>query len=105
MQGWYIGMTAASQAVKAGSTPVPCSMKREYPQRVLFFRGEGRCIRAERSSASCLVHRSNLQNIVTKRCRGTRVKAKWADSRTLLHEKRVPTWSSQIRQYKKREAT
>ena len=25
MQGWYIGITAASQAVKAGSTPVPCS--------------------------------------------------------------------------------
>ena len=24
-QGWYIGITAASQAVKAGSTPVPCS--------------------------------------------------------------------------------
>ena len=71
------------------------------PQRVLFFRGAGQCIRAERSSASCLVHRSNLQNIVTKRCRGTRVKAKWADSRTLLQEKRVPTWSSQIRQYNK----
>ena len=90
MQGWYIGITAASQAVKAGSTPVPCSMKREYPQRVLFFRGEGRCIRAERSSASCLVHRSNLQNIVTKRCRGTRVKAKWADSLYLLHVKLSP---------------
>ena len=26
-QGWYIGITAASQAVKAGSTPVPCSKK------------------------------------------------------------------------------
>ena len=25
MQGWYIGITAASQAVKAGSIPVPCS--------------------------------------------------------------------------------
>ena len=25
-QGWYIGITAASQAVKAGSTPVPCSI-------------------------------------------------------------------------------
>ena len=28
VQGWYIGITAASQAVKAGSTPVPCSMKK-----------------------------------------------------------------------------
>ena len=27
LQGWYIGITAASQAVKAGSTPVPCSRK------------------------------------------------------------------------------
>ena len=28
MQGWYIGITAASQAVKAGSTPVPCSINK-----------------------------------------------------------------------------
>ena len=27
MQGSYIGNTTASQAVKAGSTPVPCSNK------------------------------------------------------------------------------
>ena len=27
MQGSYIGNTTASQAVKAGSTPVPCSRK------------------------------------------------------------------------------
>ena len=31
MQGWYIGITAASQAVKAGSTPVPCSKKKNHP--------------------------------------------------------------------------
>ena len=31
MQGWYIGITAASQAVKAGSTPVPCSKKKNRP--------------------------------------------------------------------------
>ena len=30
MQGWYIGITAASQAVKAGSTPVPCSNKPSF---------------------------------------------------------------------------
>ena len=29
-QGWYIGITAASQAVKAGSTPVPCSKKERH---------------------------------------------------------------------------
>ena len=28
LQGWYIGITAASQAVKAGSIPVPCSKNR-----------------------------------------------------------------------------
>ena len=31
MQGWYIGITAASQAVKAGSTPVPCSTQLKRP--------------------------------------------------------------------------
>ena len=31
MQGWYIGITAASQAVKAGSTPVPCSTQIKRP--------------------------------------------------------------------------
>ena len=34
MQGWYIGITAASQAVKAGSTPVPCSTQLKRPMRV-----------------------------------------------------------------------
>ncbi len=37
MQGWYIGITAASQAVKAGSTPVPCSKKKDTPGGVSFF--------------------------------------------------------------------
>ena len=36
MQGWYIGITAASQAVKAGSTPVPCSKTNSYPIGWLF---------------------------------------------------------------------
>ena len=36
-QGWYIGITAASQAVKAGSTPVPCSKKEETPFGVSSF--------------------------------------------------------------------
>ena len=37
MQGWYIGITAASQAVKAGSTPVPCSKKERHAQACLSF--------------------------------------------------------------------
>ena len=38
MQGWYIGITAASQAVKAGSTPVPCSNSAHIQgMRALFF--------------------------------------------------------------------
>ena len=37
MQGWYIGITAASQAVKAGSTPVPCSKKKDTPTGVFLF--------------------------------------------------------------------
>ena len=36
-QGWYIGITAASQAVKAGSTPVPCSKKERHAQACLSF--------------------------------------------------------------------
>ena len=36
-QGWYIGITAASQAVKAGSTPVPCSKKERHPHGCLSF--------------------------------------------------------------------
>ena len=36
-QGWYIGITAASQAVKAGSTPVPCSKKVHDFRRGLFL--------------------------------------------------------------------
>ena len=37
MQGWYIGITAASQAVKAGSTPVPCSKKKGTRTGVFLF--------------------------------------------------------------------
>ena len=40
MQGSYIGNTTASQAVKAGSTPVPCSTKKTtfvYQANVVFF--------------------------------------------------------------------
>lgn len=36
-QGWYIGITAASQAVKAGSTPVPCSKKKDTREGVFLF--------------------------------------------------------------------
>ena len=39
MQGWYIGITAASQAVKAGSTPVPCSIKIPQSLRLRYFYG------------------------------------------------------------------
>ncbi len=38
-QGWYIGITAASQAVKAGSTPVPCSKKERHTIGVSLFFG------------------------------------------------------------------
>ena len=31
MQGSYIGNTTASQAVKAGSIPVPCSKEKGHP--------------------------------------------------------------------------
>ena len=39
-QGSYIGNTTASQAVKAGSIPVPCSRKEPpfvYGQKVVLF--------------------------------------------------------------------
>ena len=36
-QGWYIGITAASQAVKAGSTPVPCSKEKDTLTGVFLF--------------------------------------------------------------------
>lgn len=44
-QGWYIGITAASQAVKAGSTPVPCSKKSPRLSSWTFFgfRGTSKC--------------------------------------------------------------
>ena len=44
-QGWYIGITAASQAVKAGSTPVPCSKKSPRRKSWTFFgfRGTSKC--------------------------------------------------------------
>ena len=35
-QGSYIGNTTASQAVKAGSIPVPCSIKEKTPRRGVF---------------------------------------------------------------------
>ena len=40
MQGSYIGNTTASQAVKAGSTPVPCSRKKHtfvYQDKCVLF--------------------------------------------------------------------
>ena len=39
MQGWYIGITAASQAVKAGSTPVPCSKIKSTTAGRAFYSG------------------------------------------------------------------
>ena len=36
-QGSYIGNTTASQAVKAGSIPVPCSKKEDANRRPLFW--------------------------------------------------------------------
>ena len=37
MQGSYIGNTTASQAVKAGSTPVSCSKSKSTPQGCFLF--------------------------------------------------------------------
>ena len=37
MQDSYIGNTTASQAVKAGSTPVSCSKRKDTPPGCLFF--------------------------------------------------------------------
>ena len=37
MQDSYIGNTTASQAVKAGSTPVSCSMKKAAHRAVFFM--------------------------------------------------------------------
>ncbi len=39
MQGSYIGNTTASQAVKAGSTPVPCSKKKPPSGGFSFWSG------------------------------------------------------------------
>lgn len=50
-QGWYIGITAASQAVKAGSTPVPCSKCESTPSGVLFA--------FYMAFVNCLTNRSN----------------------------------------------
>ena len=33
LRGWYIGITAASQAAEAGSTPVPRSIKVSFAER------------------------------------------------------------------------
>ena len=41
MQGSYIGNTTASQAVKAGSIPVPCSKKEGHPMGGLPFWSRG----------------------------------------------------------------
>ena len=35
-QGSYIGNTTASQAVKAGSIPVPCSIRKDHPMGMVF---------------------------------------------------------------------
>ena len=50
MQGWYIGITAASQAVKAGSTPVPCSTQINIPRqsRGYFICGQSPLLLATR---------------------------------------------------------
>ena len=52
MQDSYIGNTTASQAVKAGSTPVSCSKKRPPAGRsFLFGAGYERSRKADRSEA------------------------------------------------------
>ena len=56
MQGSYIGNTTASQAVKAGSIPVPCSKKKTTPTGWFsFWNGEGiEPIAVERSGGQFL---------------------------------------------------
>ena len=67
-QGWYIGITAASQAVKAGSTPVPCSKKKDTREGVFLF-GAGIllckivCLRAGRGTRKgCRLHTITASN-------------------------------------------
>ena len=68
MQGWYIGITAASQAVKAGSTPVPCSKEKDTLTGVFLF-GAGIllckivCLRAGRGTRKgCRLHTITASN-------------------------------------------
>lgn len=49
-QGWYIGITAASQAVKAGSTPVPCSKKGRHTVWCVSFFGTCRTLKSTGAS-------------------------------------------------------
>ena len=49
MQGSYIGNTTASQAVKAGSIPVPCSINKDHPNGMVFVYGAGRNRKAGQS--------------------------------------------------------
>lgn len=67
-QGWYIGITAASQAVKAGSTPVPCSKEKDTLTGVFLF-GAGIllckivCLRAGRGTRKgCRLHTITASN-------------------------------------------
>ena len=61
-QGWYIGITAASQAVKAGSTPVPCSKKEARASVPLFFgiRGTSKCSAEVNSACAKVLLRKTL---------------------------------------------
>ena len=60
-QGWYIGITAASQAVKAGSTPVPCSKKKNHPLGGFsFWNAAGR---VELAASTCAHQRTDCCRI------------------------------------------
>ena len=68
-QGWYIGITAASQAVKAGSTPVPCSKKERHTIGVSLFFGIRGTLKSTGGSESRLCQGFAAQNACTAQMR------------------------------------
>ena len=84
-QDSYIGNTTASQAVKAGSTPVSCSMKKSTPYGVLFswmWGGRRRTILMEQSGGLFPAGQGPGRSL--------RGEAEAIDSRILLHKKGHP---------------
>ncbi len=88
-QGWYIGITAASQAVKAGSTPVPCSKKERHTIGVSLFFGIRGIFESTGGNESRLRQGFAAQNACTaqtRRMAPTRRSASRLDSNYLTAE-------------------